>query len=322
MKSTIIIPNYNGIQYLPDCFTSLFCCKPQDFKVMVVDNGSNDGSVEFIQREYPQVELVELKENTGFANAVNEGIRRTKTEYVILLNNDTTVDREFVQHLEHSLDHYANTFSVSAKMIMMKSPDQLDGAGDLYCALGWAFALGKEKSVEKTYQKESVIFSACGGAAIYRTAVLKQIGGFDRNHFAYLEDVDVGYRAKIYGYQNRYEPKAICFHAGSGASGSRYNEFKINLASRNSIYLIYKNMPLFQMILNLPFLAIGFLIKIGFFFIKGYGKTYIKGIVKGMELCCSRKGKENKVKFSVKHLPNYVRIQLELWWNMIRRIIG
>ena len=92
--------------------------------------------------------------------------------------------------------------------------------------------------------------------------ILKEIGLFDENHFAYLEDVDLGYRAKIHGYDNFYEPLAVCYHAGSGFSGSRYNEFKVNLSSRNSIYLILKNMPLLQLLINLPFLLLGFLTKI------------------------------------------------------------
>lgn len=98
-----------------------------------------------------------------------------------------------------------------------------------------------------------------------------KIGYFDENHFAYLEDIDIGYRARIFGYQNGYCPDAIVYHAGSGASGSRYNAFKVDLSSRNSIYLIYKNMPLLQLILNLPFLLLGFLVKTLFFIKRDLG---------------------------------------------------
>ena len=166
--------------------------------------------------------------------------------YVILLNNDTEVEYGFVKALENALESGKKAFSVSAKMIDLYHPDIIDGTGDLYCALGWAFALGKGKSVKGNYEKPAEIFSACGGAVIYKKAILDEIGNFDENHFAYLEDCDLGYRAQIFGYRNYYTPDAVVRHAGSGVSGSRHNEFKVNLSSQNSIYLIYKNMPFYR----------------------------------------------------------------------------
>jgi len=166
------------------------------------------------------------------------------------------------------------------------------------------------------------VFSACAGAAIYRRELLLEVGGFDANHFAYLEDVDLGYRARINGYVNMYEPEAVCLHAGSASSGSRYNEFKVNLSSRNSIYLILKNMPLLQIVINLPFLIIGYAVKTLFFIRKGFGLTYIKGLGKGFALFFSKKGHVKKVHFKLKNLGNYCMIQLELWANMIRRLCG
>lgn len=164
------------------------------------------------------------------------------------------------------------------------------------------------------------MFSACAGAALYRKAVFEKIGNFDENHFAYLEDIDVGYRAKIYGYRNYYAPASVVLHAGSGSSGSRHNKFKVDLSSRNSIYLIYKNMPVLQVLLNLPFLLLGYLVKILFFLKKGLGADYMKGLGKGFRLAFSGKGREHKVKFSMKHFGNYVIIQLQLWANMFRRL--
>lgn len=318
MKTTVIIPNYNGKEYVKDCLLSLKECDETVFHTIVVDNASTDGSVELLKEQFPQVELILLSENTGFAAAVNRGLEHTKTPYAILLNNDTRVQRGFVLHLEQALERKEKAFSVSAKMIMMHSPDLLDGAGDLYCALGWAYALGKGKKEQEKYREAARIFSACGGAVIYRMDVLKQIGLFDENHFAYLEDVDIGYRASIYGYENYYEPSAVCFHAGSASSGSRYNEFKVSLASRNSIYLIYKNMPFLQILCNLPFLLLGFLTKIVFFTIKGYGHTYCKGLLNGFRLSFSKEGRKHKVRFLWKHFSSYLRIEVQLLYNMLR----
>lgn len=322
LHTTVIIPNYNGKEYLNNCLLSLEQCIPFDFEILVVDNGSTDGSVSLLKKKFPHIRSVFLKDNTGFAGAVNVGLAGTVTEYAILLNNDTTVEPDFVAKMESAIEKKRNTFSVSARMMSMQEPSLLDGAGDLYCALGWAFALGKGKPAGQYYRRFTEIFSACGGAVIYRMKYLKQIGFFDENHFAYLEDTDIGYRALIYGYRNYYEPEAVCYHAGSGSTGSRYNEFKIKLSSRNSIYLIYKNMPVFQVVLNLPFLLIGYLIKLLFFMKKGYGGTYCRGLAEGFRLSISEEGRKHKISFWGKHLPQYLKIQILLWLNMFRRITG
>ena len=317
MKSTIVIPNYNGIQYLEACLDSLLADDYQG-QLLVVDNASTDGSYELLEK-YPTVNVIRLDYNTGFCGAVNAGIRAAETEYVILLNNDVEVEKGFVLELEKAMDDNPKAFSGNAQMRMLKNPEYMDNAGDYYCALGWAYDYGKGKKAAPKYQKPRRIFASCGGAAIYRKEIFDQIGLFDEKHFAYLEDIDIGYRARIYGYENIYVPNAIVYHAGSGASGSKYNEFKTNLSSRNSIYLIVKNMPLFQIVLNLPFLLLGFMVKTVFFILKGMGRLYIRGLGKGFYLYYKEGGKANHVPFKWKHFGNYVKIQWELWINMIRR---
>ena len=320
IRSTVIIPNYNGIAYIRNCLDSLLPGKEEtDCKVIVVDNHSTDGSREVLEKEYPWVTLIAFEENTGFCKAVNAGIEASDTEYVILLNNDTTVEKGFVGALEKVMDSYPKAFSAGAKMVDMKNPSVLDDAGDYYCALGWAFARGRQKPVDK-YMKENEIFSACGGAAIYRKSILDEIGLFDELHFAYLEDLDIGYRAKIHGYRNYFAPAAVVYHAGSASSGSRHNAFKVDLSSKNSVYVIYKNMPLLQQLFNLPFLIIGYLVKWLFFLRKGLGNNYAAGVFLGIKRNFSKEARKHKVKFRWGHLFNYFRIQLELWKNVILRI--
>lgn len=322
MKSTVIIPNYNGMKFIENCMKALERETSTKYHICVVDNGSTDGSREWIEENCPYAQLISLKENTGFCGAVNAGIEASRTPYVILLNNDTEVEFGFVKALETALETEKNSFSVSAKMVDMYDKSILDGAGDLYCALGWAFALGKGKTVKDNYTRPQEIFSACGGAVIYKREIMEEIGMFDQNHFAYLEDCDLGYRAQIWGFRNYYTPNAVVYHAGSGVSGSKHNEFKVTLSSKNSVYLIYKNMPVLQIILNLPFLFMGFLVKYLFFIKKGLGNTYSKGIRTGIKLCCSEEGRRKKVLFSWNRFPNYVRIQWKLWINTLRRFIG
>lgn len=314
MEVSVIIPNYNGIAFLDSVLNSLEGQTADDFEVILVDNGSSDGSCSFAAASYPWVHILELPENYGFCRAVNEGIKASRAPYVILLNNDTEVTENFVEEMLAAIMRHKKAFSCGARMVQYHDRDKLDDAGNYYCALGWSFARGRGRDIH-AYEKEEKIFAACAGAAIYRKKILDQIGLFDEEHFAYLEDVDIGYRARIYGYENWYAPKAVVYHVGSGTSGSRYNQFKTRYSSRNNVYLVYKNMPFLQILLNLPFLAAGFGIKIVFFTAKGMGREYLAGIKNGFSI--SRK--DRKVPFTLKHLKNYCRIQLELWRNILRR---
>lgn len=316
-KVSVVIPNFNGIAYLDGVFGSLERQKMDNFETILVDNGSSDGSCQYVEEHYPWVHVIRLPENFGFCKAVNEGIRAARAPYVLLLNNDIEVEEHFLQEMAAAMDRHKNAFSCGAKMVQFHDRKKLDDAGNFYCALGWAYARGKGKPVD-AYSKEEKIFASCAGAAIYRKKVFGKIGYFDEEHFAYLEDLDIGYRARLHGYENWYIPRAVVYHIGSGTTGSRYNQFKTRYSSRNNIYLIYKNMPLLQIILNIPFLILGFGIKLLFFSGKGMGREYLAGIKNGFQI--SRK--ENKVKFSVKNLHNYLIIQIELWINMLRRFLG
>jgi GT2 family glycosyltransferase len=314
MEVSVIIPNYNGIKYLDGVLGSLEKQSIKSFEVLVVDNGSTDGSLAFIRENYPWVHLVELSENFGFCRAVNEGIYRSRAPYVLLLNNDTEVDPDFLKEMLSSIKRHKRAFSCAARMVQYHDRSRLDDAGNYYCALGWSYARGKGQSTNR-YHKEEKIFTSCAGAAIYRKKIFERIGYFDEEHFAYLEDTDIGYRARIYGYENWYAPRAVVYHVGSGTSGSRYNQFKTRYSSRNNIYLIYKNMPFLQILLNLPFLAAGFGIKFLFFASRGMGREYAAGIKNGFQIS----HKQKKVPFQLGHLPQYVQIQLELWMNILRR---
>ena len=310
---TIVIPNYKGKEYLFSCVKSLYEKDQTEKKILIIDNASNDGSIEEVVKEYPEVECVMLDKNYGFCRAVNIGIEKTDTPYVILLNNDTVIKDNYVKYLLDSIKKDPNIFSVEPKMIQYHDPSKIDSAGTYYNALGWAYAYGKDKSVKK-YNNIRKIFATCGGASIYRKKVFEEIGMFDEKHFAYLEDIDVGYRARIAGYDNLYEPKSEVIHVGSAASGARYNEFKVKMSSRNNVYLIYKNMPLLQILWNAPFLVAGFGLKALFFTKKGFGREYVAGLKNGITI--SRKNRDRK--FKADSGRRYIQVQLELYRNLYR----
>lgn len=319
---TIVIPNYNGIKFLKDCMESLHAQQEApEFEVLVVDNGSTDGSCEYLEAQFPKVRLVKLDHNTGFCHAVNVGIRESNAPYILLLNNDTKADTYFVKYLYEAITapSAGKVFSVSACMLTWQDESKVDGAGDLYTVLGWALARGKGQNASE-YDKSVGIFSACGGAAIYKREVLDRIGLFDEAHFAYLEDLDLGYRAKSFGYKNLYEPKAKVIHFGSATSGSRYNAWKVELAAANSVYVVFKNMPLLQWLFNLPFLLLGKLVKWLFFCKKGLGRAYAKGLFVGVKKSFSKEGFSKIVWFSPRRMGHYFRIQMELFWNVVRML--
>lgn len=309
-KVTIIIPNYNGKHFMQPCLESLEKQVCKDYTILVVDNHSSDGSVEYMREFYPDIEVIALDENYGFSKAVNVGIRHASTPYVILLNNDTTVDEHYVGEMIQAIERSPQIFSVSSKMLQMYHPELIDSAGDLYTILGWGICRGSGRP-SSNYTKPDEIFSACAGAAIYRCCVFRKIGYFDETHFAYLEDIDIGYRARIYGYINTYCPTALVYHVGSGTSGSKYNSFKVRLSARNNVWLSYKNMPFLQLAVNFLPLAAGTLVKCVFFFKKGFGRDYMEGLKEGLENC----KKCRKVPFHVNHLHNYIKIEIDLIRN-------
>ncbi len=302
---TVIIPNYNGLPFMGICMDALKRQRCRSFEVLVVDNGSTDGSAEWLRSQ--GIPAIFLQENTGFSGAVNAGIRAAKTPYVLLLNNDTEADPDFVGELLAAVSRSERIFAVSSKMIQMYHRERMDDAGDMYSLMGWAYQRGVGRS-SRGYNRPMEVFSACAGAAIYRRDVFDRIGLFDEMHFAYLEDMDVSFRAKICGYHIRYCPKAVVYHVGSGTSGSRYNPFKVRLAARNSVYLNYKNMPLGQLLVNSPMIAAGIVLKYMFFRRIGFGKEYIGGLKEGIATA----GRCRKVPFRPEFMGNYLAVEWEL----------
>ena len=329
VEVTVVIPNYNGDRYIRDCVAAL---GRQSIRVdlIVVDNGSTDASLGWLRQQakgngggsFPGIRsfrLMELDTNTGFAHAVNVGIEAAETPYVLLLNDDTVPRPDMAGRLLMHIRSTPRTFSVGAKLLSMREGNPIDDCGDLFCALGWAFSPGRDAD-RRWYNRACDVTTACAGAAIYDRERVLGLGGFDDAHFCYLEDVDIGLRARIRGLRNRYEPRAVCLHAGSATSGSRHNSFKERLTAANTIYLIYKNMPLWQMVLNLPLIVAGIVIKLVYFGRKGLMKDYAAGLLDGVRKCAANP--ERRVRFGSGDLPALLKLQLEYYVNCIRRIVG
>ena len=315
MKASIVTPNYNGEKFLKTFFESLN--KDSEFigEVIIVDNGSTDSSRQYIESSnfnFPVI-LIKNDENMGFSPAVNQGIRKAKYEYIFSLNNDTEVKEGSIKALIDLVSSKPEIFSVQAKMLQYRNKELIDDVGDEYNLLAWTKKTGENHHSDE-FNEVFEIFSACAGAAMYKKSLLEEIGMFDDNYFAYMEDVDLAIRSKINGYVNLLCPDAVVYHIGSATSGSRYNEFKVRLAARNNVWTVYKNQPIPMKIVNFIFLFLGFLIKYLFFVRKGFGKTYIAGIREGL----STRHKLDKVKFRGKNTKNYFKIEYRLIINTLK----
>ncbi|MBQ2654250.1 MAG: glycosyltransferase family 2 protein [Methanobrevibacter sp.] len=315
MKVSVVTPNYNGERFLKTFFESLNNDSELIGEVIIVDNGSSDNSKKYIKDNtfnFP-VRLIENSENLGFAPAVNQAISNAEFEYIFSLNNDTEVKKGSIRHMVDLISSEDDIFSVQAKMLQYNNKDLIDDVGDEYNLLAWTKKTGENHASDE-YLQVKEIFSSCAGAALYRKSVLEELGMFDDNFFAYMEDVDLAIRSKIHGYRNLLCPQAIVYHIGSATSGSRYNEFKVKLAARNNVWVVYKNIPIPFKITNFIFLFFGFLFKYLFFVKKGFGSIYLAGIKEGL----STRDKITKTKFKSENIKNYLKIEYRLIINTFK----
>ncbi len=240
-ESTVIIPNWNGLHWLQGCLPALARQTCQPAQVIIVDNGSSDGSCDWLRQHYPAVQLIEQGYNAGFAAAVNAGILASQTPYVALLNNDTLPADTWLEKLQESLGpQEPQVAGICGKMLMMESPDAIENAGD---TLSWQGSAQKRGHGEPAahYAQAGDIFAVCAGGALYRRDFLERNGLFDERFFAYLEDIDLCLRGRLCGYRFVYEPEAILHHQGHGSAlpSARY----VRLTTANRLRLFVKNIP-------------------------------------------------------------------------------
>jgi GT2 family glycosyltransferase len=244
-RVTVVIPSWNGRSMLDLVLPSLERQDFEDFETIVVDNGSSDGTVEHLAERWPAVQVVALPENMGFAAGVNRGIERARGELIALVNNDMELEPGFLGALVEALGAEPGAASATAKMLAYHDRGRLDGAGD---ELRWSSVVmprGRGEHDRGQYDRREEVFSACGGAALYRRSALDDVGLFDEHFFAQLEDVDWGFRARLLGYGCVYVPDAVAYHMGSASTKrpGRPDPWFWGLPARNNIWLWLKNYP-------------------------------------------------------------------------------
>jgi GT2 family glycosyltransferase len=242
-RVSVVVPNWNGARFLPVCLESLRHQTRPPAELVVVDNGSEDESLRVLEERFPEVRVIALGENLGFARAVNAGIGATGGGFVALLNNDAEADPSWLAELVACLERHPRAAAATSKMLLRADPGRFDGAGDIMTRYLRAYPRGRGEQDLGQYDEEVQVFSASGGASLWRATVLRELGLLDEDMFAYYEDVDLGFRARLAGYECWYAPRAVVLHEGGGSSGPRAGEFAHFHAVRNRWSVIVKDAP-------------------------------------------------------------------------------
>ena len=273
-RITVIIVNWNGKTMLSKCLEGLRKQVYQRFSTIVVDNGSTDGSIEFVKQCYPEVKVIALSENIGFAAANNVALRNISTEYVALINNDGVAQPQWLNEMIKALDAHPGAGFAASKMVYYDTPDIIDRAGDAYTIAGAGSLRGRGASAQ-SYNQMNWIFGACAGAALYRMRMLNDIGLFDEDFFILYEDVDLSFRAQLSGYRCLYIPQALVYHMATRSIG--YDTAKsVYFGHRNMEWTYIHNMPtkliVRTMLPHFLYIVFAFI----FFTLKGHGRVYLK----------------------------------------------
>lgn len=334
MRVSVVIPNWNGADDLPACLDSLLA-QSQEHQIIVVDNGSTDSSRELLYGQYPQVSVIPLPFNTGFAGGVNAGLRHAAAagyEFTALLNNDAVADKNWLKNLVETMGSDARAGIVASKMIN-DTGEYLDSTGDIYTIWGLPYPRGRREANTGKYDGQKEVFGASGGASLYRHRMLTEIGLFDEDFFAYYEDVDVSFRAQLAGWKALYEPSAIVHHH-IGATSNKVRGFTTYHSIKNLPWLAVKNVPRGLIHKVWPRLALAHFMFFSRATVRGQGWTALKGLGKMFWLLPKKLGQRRHIqkhrKVSTRYInsilthdlpPNArnLRVLRSAWWKLRRK---
>lgn len=330
-KTSVVVLNWNGKDSLNDCLESL---ETQSYKaqIILVDNGSNDGSAQNAIEKFPNIDLVQNIKNLGFAGGANSGIRRAienGSEYIALLNNDAVADKDWLKHLVGFLESNPKA-GIATSKILTRDGKQLDSTGDLYTIWGLPYPRGRGEGDINKYDSDIWVFGASGGASIYRVKTLEHIGLFDEDLFAYYEDIDISFRAQLAGWKIGYISQAVAYHQIS-ATSSKIKGFAAYQTLKNLPLVLWKNVPWSLMLKIWPRLVLAYLGIAGKVLLRGQFSAFFKGILVGTILWPKKLVQRRKVQKSRKVSNDYInsivthdlppnagnlRAMRSFWWKL------
>ena len=307
---SVVIVNWNGIDFIGKCLDGLRAQNRRDFSIIMVDNASQDGSLEFVQNNFPEVKILVQSENTGFSVANNIALKSVRTEYVALLNNDAVPHRDWLKNLVNALDKDQEAGFCASKMLFYEKPEIIDRAGDIYTTAATALLRGRGAPAEDFNRPERV-FGACAGAALYRTKMLDEIGLFDENFFLVYEDVDLSFRAQLRGYKCLYVPDAIVYHHAGSSIGDD-SPISVYYSHRNLEWVYIQNMPTRLIVKTILPHIIYDIAAFVFFVLKGRTLDFVKAkwhALKGLRKALTKR----------RHIQNAKTVTDEYIWSLFEK---
>lgn len=248
---TVIVINWNGKHFLETCLSALRRQTFRDFETILVDNGSEDGSAEFVREYFPEVHVIALEHNVGFAAGNLVGYQHARGDWVVLLNNDTEADAKWLFALHEAAESFPEVGILACKMLYFDDRDRIDNCGFGLTAAGVTFDVGRGEKDGVKRGETCPVFGACGGAVAYRGRMLKDIGFLDPDFFMTYEDADLSFRARLRGYQCMFVAGAIVYHRYR-ATMKNFPGRQVYYSQRNIEFLLLKNMPAGLILRYLP----------------------------------------------------------------------
>ncbi|BDV41763.1 glycosyl transferase [Geotalea uraniireducens] len=248
---SVIVLTWNGIRFLSGCLGALADQTFRGFEVVLVDNGSDDGSARYVQEEFPWVRVVDLPKNLGFAEGNNRGLAAAQGELIVTLNNDTLAEPDFLAELVVAAERCPDAGMIAALLVNFYDPERIDAAGIAPGADGIGYCLGHGAPVGRPWDEPRDVFGPSAGAALYRREMIDEIGFFDADFFAYGEDFDLAWRGQLGGWRCMTAPRAVVRHVHSATSGTG-SPFTIYHIHRNKWYVLLKDWPTRLLVKHLP----------------------------------------------------------------------
>ena len=309
---SVIIVNWNKRALLAETLSALRAQTFRDFETIVVDNGSTDGSADFVAAEFPDARLVRVDENTGFAKGNNLGIRVARGEFIVLLNNDAVPHPDWLAELAGAMQRHPDAGFGASRVVLYAHPELLDSAGDGIAGSGTVFRRGHRRPASE-FEREEFVFGAQACASIYRRAMLDEIDLFDEDFFLVYEDADLSFRAQLAGFKCIYAPRALVRHHGEATVGA-FSSLYAYQNQRNVEYVFVKNVPtsLFWSLVpgHLLYLLMGF----GFYLFKGRGIPYLRGKWDALRALPRLLEKRKHIQKNIRVAPAYLRAFITSDW--------
>lgn len=327
---SVIIVTWNSKQHLPTCLDKLLAQTLRDFEVILVDNGSEDGTLDGLEEKYPSLRLKieRLDANHGFAAANNIGARLARGQWLALLNADAFPEPDWLEKLLLAAETHTEYSCFSSRQIQANNPEILDGAGDSYHVSGMAWRNKIGYPANSCALNTMEIFSPCAAAALYARKAFLEVGGFDEDFFSYYEDVDLGFRLRLQSHRTLYVPNAIVHHVGSATFGA-LSDFAFYHSHRNLVWTFIKNMPTGLFWMYLPAHIIANSIYTLYYSFRGRGKVLwsskwdaIRGLPKVIKKRKEIQGKRKAANADLLHIMKRGWLQPYLLGYHLRRALA